>query len=108
MNDKKTIPNSIKHLFKSSNNFSDDVKKTINKYKKEKLSVLSSIYLNIKLQLDMGMIKPDQNIVNMLTALKFIIEKKNSRRDFYRILTIAIITPIFSIVVSTIISLMIK
>lgn len=104
----KPIPKQIKNFFTDKNNFSNEVNQLIEKHKDKKLSVLNTMYLNIKLQLDSKLIQPSNDVINALTALKFLIEKKSSRKDFYKMLAVAIITPTFSIIVSVIISLLIK
>lgn len=105
---KKYIPETIKNLFNGKNDFSQEVNALIEKHKGKKLSVLNTMYLNTKLQLDTKLIEPSQDVINALTALKFLIEKKTARKDFYKILAVAIITPTFSIIVSVIISLLMK
>ncbi len=108
MKNNKYIPKTIKNLFSGKDSFSEDVNNLIEKHKDKKLSVLNTMYLNTKLQLDSKMIQPSIDVVNILTALKFLIEKKSARKDFYKILAVAIITPTFSVIVSVIVSLLIK
>ncbi|MDE6476812.1 MAG: hypothetical protein K2L48_01230 [Mycoplasmoidaceae bacterium] len=108
MKNNKYIPKTIKNLFSGKDNFSEEINKFIEKHKDKKLSVLNTMYLNTKLLLDSKMIQPSIDVVNMLTALKFLIEKKSARKDFYKILAVAIITPTFSVIISVIVSLLIK
>lgn len=98
----------IKKVLRVSNNFSNEINKIIEENKSKSIAELKTIYLNLKLQIDGKKIELNDENINYLTAIKYLVEKKSSRKDFLKILSIAIITPVFSILISLLISLLIK
>ncbi|MDE7433904.1 MAG: hypothetical protein K2M43_02090 [Mycoplasmoidaceae bacterium] len=105
---KRDITKPFRKPFNYSNDLSEDINKIIEENKDKSIAELRTLYLNLKLQVDSKTIELTQDHINYLTALKFLIEKKSSRREFLKTLIVAIITPLFSILISLAISLLIK
>ena len=98
----------IKNGLSPETNFSKDISKRIEEYKFLKLEVLKTMFLDLENKIKYEQVEPTKEQINELSALKYLIEKKTDKKDFRRIVCVAIITPIFSTLVSIIISLMIK
>lgn len=88
--------------------FPNEIQKHITKYKKQKKSSLKALYLNIKLQLDSKKLTLDDETINLLTALEFLISEKEAKSDRIRIIGIAIITPIASLLITLVFNLILK
>ncbi len=93
---------------KEAPEFPDEIQKHITKYKKQKKSSLKALYLNVKLQLDSKKLILDNEAINLLTALEFLINEKEEKANRIRIIGIAIITPIASLLITLIFNLILK
>ena len=108
MKSKKKFPKHIQNFFNERAGFSQEVNALIEQHKHQKLSVLSTLYLRLETQIETKVVQPSEEAINALTALKFLIEKKQAKRDLYKTLIVAIITPAFSIIISILVSMLIK